>query len=174
MQIIEQAKAHPVIAGGVVITGLVIAYMVAGAGGGSVDTVASGDNVTTGVAWQQFQDSMAAHTADVAADLEKTRIVTAAGLTAAKLQSDSQFNIAQLSAGLGYAQIDAGRDISIAGTVAAEKQAQEETKRLQIQSGSQVQMQQLMADVINNQTSSQTRVALEAQKPHGLFSWIFG
>lgn len=173
MSVIDQAKAHPYIAGGILIGGFFIAYMLVG-GSSTPEGGVPSDSVTSGTALQQYQDQLAFQNNQVASQTQLGMAAIAADVTNKKLEADTAFDIAQLSAGLGYAQIGAARDVSIAGTLAAEKQAQEETKRLDIQTQAATTQQQIMANVINTQTQSQTKVALEAQKPHGLFSFLFG
>ena len=173
MKIIEAAKAHPYVSVGVAVAAVGIVIF-ATSGGGGEEQGYSGDSVSAGVSLQQFHDQMAANTAAIGADLQKTLGAQGAAVTIEKMRTDAAFDIASLQAGLGYAQIDAGKQVSTAQIAASEKAVYEETKRQQISSSQAIEQQRLMTDVIRGQTQAQRDVAIQSMKPRGVFSFLFG
>lgn len=174
MKIIETMKDHPYITAGMGVAAVVAFFMLGGSSGGGAGAGTPGDAVSTGVDVQNWQAQMAAQSAATASDLQKTLGAQATAITIEGLRAQSAYDIGTLQAGLGYANIDAQKSVSIAGILAQEKATQEETKRLNLTTSQTVAMQQIMADTINRQTDAQRAVSIDSHQPHGLFSMIFG
>lgn len=175
MKILETAKAHPYIAVGVAVAAVgVVLFATSGGGGGSADPGYSGDSVTAGVSLQQFHDQMAYNSAALSADLNKTLGAQAAAERIEKMRTDAAFDIASLQAGIGYAQIDASKSVSVAQITASERGVVEETKRQQLSSSQAIEQQRIMAGVLSGQTQAQKDIAIQSMKPRGIFSWLFG
>lgn len=166
---IEQIKKHPYLAGGAAL-GVIVLFLVmrGGGSGGSGDTTYS-DNaaVQAGLQLQGQQQAIQGQQALAGVALQAASGENATRLRLAEIEAESRGRANELAANLGLAQINAqAQSVSLQSTL----QAQTEQARI----NSDAQREQLLASVLNNQITSGKEVALAAQQPKGLFSFLFG
>lgn len=167
---LDWIKSHPYASGGIIIGGFVVFMLIRGGSGDGSTTVVGGqsaDEVAAGVALQQIQAQAQGNAASIAGaiQMQENELGTTRYLAdlAANLQSE-----------LGSAQIQ----------LAAQQTAEEyDYKSLiaTLSSGdtragiaADVRSDELMSQVLNNQTTALVKMAQINKPKQGLFSKIFG
>lgn len=148
---LESIKAHPYVAGGAVIGGLLLVYLLSGSGGGtSVSTPSPTDPTAAGTDFQAQSLAAGVQTTQINAALDAAKTADATNITLAGIDAQSKFDIAQLSGGIAMAQINAAQAVT------------QQTNALT----AQVQEQQIAAGVTANQNATDVQkqlISLNAQ-----------
>lgn len=168
MTIIEQAKSHPYIAGGIVLAVIVLTVMFSG-GGSSSNTASAADASSANDINSMFaQISGAVQIAGIQAASHSEDI--AGGKYAADLAAQTAQNANQLAANVALANINATQSVTnTANTLAAqiaENQANNSTQQLSISTAAQLENTRIVADALTKQAA--------INKPKSCTSVLFG
>lgn len=155
MGIIDQAKAHPYVAGGVVLAAIVVFIIFSGSSGQPAGaTAASGSDNTMSDVMAQINGNI--QLASIAAAAHGDEV--AAGKYAADLQAQTTQSANALAAELGMAQITSSERMSIqhdtlAASVAISSQ-NNQTQQLQISTSAANENTRIMADALTHKQCS--------------------
>lgn len=174
----ETIKQHPVISVGVLLAGVAV-IVIMNSGGSSSAVVASSD--PTGSAFLEQQQQMQYQLAGINAQVQAKAADNAAQIELAKISGQYSYDIANLSAGVQTAKINAdAQTSSLQSTLLAQTQQkgiQADVDKTSITTTGAVDMARVYSDTVIAQANASASVAQAAiaasSKCHGL-GCIFG
>lgn len=181
MDILGPIKAHPVLAGGVALVAVVAVVVLRSAGGSVAPTAPASSGVADASAAQSQQQAYNSHAQDVAAGVNVALDTNATNIALAKINAGYQGDLGAEAANIASQQISASLTAHQLDSTLSERVAEAQISSQNTQAAIAAATTQQQYALIEKQSEFQANTTnqligaqIEASKPHGFLSWLFG